>query len=107
MGREPRIYERPTLERPVLIGAFRGWNDGGQAATLATEVTAVDGLLAGGPRGRIVAGGWSSGKTTLALRAAARATAADKLVAYPPVPRPRRRQVLPSRRLRLKRKADG
>ena len=36
MGRELRIYERPTLERPVLIGAFRGWNDGGQAATLAT-----------------------------------------------------------------------
>ena len=34
--RELRIYERPaTLERPVLIGAFRGWNDGGQAATLA------------------------------------------------------------------------
>ena len=36
MGRELRIYERPTLEHPVLIGAFRGWNDGGQAATLAT-----------------------------------------------------------------------
>jgi proteasome assembly chaperone (PAC2) family protein len=36
MARELRIYERPTLERPVLIGAFRGWNDGGQAATLAT-----------------------------------------------------------------------
>lgn len=35
MGKELRIYERPTLERPVLIGAFRGWNDGGQAATLA------------------------------------------------------------------------
>src|ERR687898_851211 len=35
MGRELRIFERPTLERPVLIGAFRGWNDGGQAATLA------------------------------------------------------------------------
>ncbi len=34
--RELRLYERPTLERPVLIGAFRGWNDGGQAATLAT-----------------------------------------------------------------------
>jgi proteasome assembly chaperone (PAC2) family protein len=32
---ELRIFERPTLERPVLIGAFRGWNDGGQAATLA------------------------------------------------------------------------
>ena len=30
------MYERPTLDRPVLIGAFRGWNDGGQAATLAT-----------------------------------------------------------------------
>jgi proteasome assembly chaperone (PAC2) family protein len=36
MARELKIYERPsTLERPVLIGAFRGWNDGGQAATLA------------------------------------------------------------------------
>jgi proteasome assembly chaperone (PAC2) family protein len=35
MAKELRIYERPTLERPVLIGAFRGWNDGGQAATLA------------------------------------------------------------------------
>ncbi|CAN5211054.1 PAC2 family protein [soil metagenome] len=35
MAKELRLYERPTLERPVLIGAFRGWNDGGQAATLA------------------------------------------------------------------------
>jgi proteasome assembly chaperone (PAC2) family protein len=35
MGRELRVYERPTLERPVLIVAFQGWNDGGQAATLA------------------------------------------------------------------------
>jgi proteasome assembly chaperone (PAC2) family protein len=35
MTQELRISERPTLERPVLIGAFRGWNDGGQAATLA------------------------------------------------------------------------
>ena len=36
MARELRIHERPTsLERPVLIAAFRGWNDGGQAATLA------------------------------------------------------------------------
>jgi proteasome assembly chaperone (PAC2) family protein len=35
MAAELRIHERPTLERPVLIGAFRGWNDGGQAATLA------------------------------------------------------------------------
>ena len=36
MARELRLYERPTLDRPVMIGAFRGWNDGGQAATLAT-----------------------------------------------------------------------
>lgn len=35
MAEELRIYERPALERPVLVGAFRGWNDGGQAATLA------------------------------------------------------------------------
>jgi proteasome assembly chaperone (PAC2) family protein len=36
VARELKIYDRPTtLERPVLIGAFRGWNDGGQAATLA------------------------------------------------------------------------
>jgi proteasome assembly chaperone (PAC2) family protein len=32
---ELRLYDRPTLERPILIAAFRGWNDGGQAATLA------------------------------------------------------------------------
>jgi proteasome assembly chaperone (PAC2) family protein len=35
MARELRQYERPALERPVMIAAFRGWNDGGQAATLA------------------------------------------------------------------------
>jgi proteasome assembly chaperone (PAC2) family protein len=33
--RELRVFERPVLERPVLIGAFKGWSDGGQAATLA------------------------------------------------------------------------
>jgi proteasome assembly chaperone (PAC2) family protein len=32
---ELRLSERPSLERPVLVAAFRGWNDGGQAATLA------------------------------------------------------------------------
>lgn len=32
---ELRVFERPTLERPILLAAFRGWNDGGQAATLA------------------------------------------------------------------------
>jgi proteasome assembly chaperone (PAC2) family protein len=30
-----RITTRPSLERPILITAFRGWNDGGQGATLA------------------------------------------------------------------------
>lgn len=35
MDNELRIDERPALRRPVLIAAFRGWNDGGQAATLA------------------------------------------------------------------------
>jgi proteasome assembly chaperone (PAC2) family protein len=33
--RELRITDRPALRRPVLITAFQGWNDGGQAATLA------------------------------------------------------------------------
>jgi proteasome assembly chaperone (PAC2) family protein len=37
---ELRISERPTLRRPVLIAAFRGWNDGGQAATLAAGTLA-------------------------------------------------------------------
>jgi predicted ATP-grasp superfamily ATP-dependent carboligase len=32
---ELRIAQRPTLNRPILIAAFRGWNDGGQGATLA------------------------------------------------------------------------
>ncbi len=35
MDNELQVDERPTLRRPVLIAAFRGWNDGGQAATLA------------------------------------------------------------------------
>jgi proteasome assembly chaperone (PAC2) family protein len=35
MAGELRIAERPQLRRPVLIAAFRGWNDGGQGATLA------------------------------------------------------------------------
>src|SRR6478752_1912405 len=35
-----RMDERPTLRRPVLITAFRGWNDGGQAATLAAGTLA-------------------------------------------------------------------
>ena len=29
------MAERPSLRRPVLVAAFRGWNDGGQGASLA------------------------------------------------------------------------
>jgi len=32
---ELHVSRRPTVERPVLIAAFRGWNDGGQGASLA------------------------------------------------------------------------
>jgi proteasome assembly chaperone (PAC2) family protein len=32
---ELRIDHRPELTRPVLVAAFRGWNDGAQAASLA------------------------------------------------------------------------
>jgi predicted ATP-grasp superfamily ATP-dependent carboligase len=32
---ELRLTDRPELNKPVLVAAFRGWNDGGQAATLA------------------------------------------------------------------------
>src|SRR5712691_5164654 len=35
MADELRIDSHPKLERPVLIAAFRGWNDGGQGASLA------------------------------------------------------------------------
>ncbi|HET7568037.1 MAG TPA: PAC2 family protein [Gaiellaceae bacterium] len=35
MSDELSVAFRPQLRRPVLIAAFRGWNDGGQAATLA------------------------------------------------------------------------
>src|SRR5918911_4592997 len=32
---ELRVDRRPDVDRPVLITAFRGWNDGGQGASLA------------------------------------------------------------------------
>jgi proteasome assembly chaperone (PAC2) family protein len=35
MADELRISARPQLERPVVVAAFRGWNDGGQGASLA------------------------------------------------------------------------
>jgi proteasome assembly chaperone (PAC2) family protein len=35
MAEELRVDRLPELERPVLVAAFRGWNDGGQGATLA------------------------------------------------------------------------
>ena len=35
MADDLRIASRPSLRRPILISAFRGWNDGGQGASLA------------------------------------------------------------------------
>src|ERR687883_745182 len=35
MADELRVASKPTLRDPVLITAFRGWNDGGQGASLA------------------------------------------------------------------------
>ncbi len=35
MADELHISTKPELHRPVLIAAFRGWNDGGQGASLA------------------------------------------------------------------------
>src|SRR5512132_653886 len=35
MESELRIDHRPELTRPIMVAAFRGWNDGAQAATLA------------------------------------------------------------------------
>lgn len=37
MDAELRIDERPSLRRPILIAAFKGWNDGGQGASTAVE----------------------------------------------------------------------
>jgi proteasome assembly chaperone (PAC2) family protein len=34
------MERRPTLKRPVMVAAFRGWNDGAQAATLAASFLA-------------------------------------------------------------------
>ncbi len=36
MSEELLVSSRPELEHPILIAAFRGWNDGGQGASLAT-----------------------------------------------------------------------
>ena len=35
MADELRVAHKPTLRDPVMITAFRGWNDGGQGASLA------------------------------------------------------------------------
>jgi proteasome assembly chaperone (PAC2) family protein len=32
---ELHVHDQPDLDRPILISAFRGWNDGGQGASLA------------------------------------------------------------------------
>jgi proteasome assembly chaperone (PAC2) family protein len=40
VSQDLRISEQPVLRKPVLISAFRGWNDGGQAATVAAAYLA-------------------------------------------------------------------
>jgi proteasome assembly chaperone (PAC2) family protein len=44
MTDELRLESMPTLRQPVLVTAFRGWNDGGQGASLAAQhlVTTLD-----------------------------------------------------------------
>src|SRR5437868_235025 len=37
---ELNVSFTPTLKRPVLIAAFRGWNDGGQGASLGAAYLA-------------------------------------------------------------------
>ena len=37
---ELRVSQRPELRRPVLVAAFKGWNDGGQGASLAASFLA-------------------------------------------------------------------
>ena len=40
IARHLHIERRPTLRRPVLVAAFRGWNDGAQGASLAASFLA-------------------------------------------------------------------
>src|SRR4051794_8024493 len=35
-GAELRLERRPTLTKPVLAAAFKGWTDSGQGASMAT-----------------------------------------------------------------------
>ena len=35
MADELHVHDSRDLERPIMVSAFRGWNDGGQGATLA------------------------------------------------------------------------
>jgi hypothetical protein len=81
----------PDLERDRVSRAPRARAAAAAARTprpapISTGWRAVDALLAGGglPRGRIVelSGAWSSGKTALALGAAARLTSRGRVVAY-------------------------
>src|SRR4051812_42342741 len=37
---ELRIEQRPNVDSPVLVAAFKGWNDGGQGASLAASFLA-------------------------------------------------------------------
>ena len=37
---ELRVERLPPVEKPVMICSFRGWNDGGQGASLASAFLA-------------------------------------------------------------------
>src|SRR3954453_18073239 len=39
-SKELRIEHRPKVESPILVAAFKGWNDGGQGASKAAEFLA-------------------------------------------------------------------
>jgi hypothetical protein len=47
LGVELIVWEDPlpTLRRPVLVAAFEGWNDAGDAASLAARLRALALLL--------------------------------------------------------------
>ena len=55
MADELRIDSHPKLSRPVLIAAFRGWNDGGQGASLAGAYLALSCMTSAMTRNQVVA----------------------------------------------------
>ena len=85
------VSSRPELSRPVLVAAFRGWNDGGQGASMALEDAVVLAHLmsaGGGPspsdfsrgaRGDCPPGASRAGSVEAALAAYSAARTAEQL----------------------------